>query len=116
MTDLNTTIDRAAQISRGVADTLDRRLRSAMERYSGRVQRAGSRCLAASATPRTPLDLWQDARQYGIDSVQPSVLFWELNTLLPLPAGAAAVAAEESPARKRAPRTRKRQTRGAARA
>ncbi len=77
MTDLNATIDRATQISRGVANTLDRRLRSAMERYTARVQRAGSRYLAASSTPKTPLDLWQDVWQYGIDSVQRSALFWD---------------------------------------
>ncbi len=77
MTDLNTTIDRATQISRGVANTLDRRLRSAMERYTGRLQKAGTRYLATSSTPKTPLDLWQDAWAFGIDSVQRSVLFWD---------------------------------------
>ena len=77
MTDLNTTIDRATQISRGVANTLDRRMRAAMERYAGRVQRAGSGYLAASPTPKTPLDLWQDAWAFGVDTVQRSVLFWD---------------------------------------
>ncbi len=77
MTDLNTTIDRATQISRGVANTLDRRMRSAIERYTGRLQKAGTRYLAASSTPKTPLDLWQDAWAFGIDSVQRSVLFWD---------------------------------------
>ena len=43
MADLNPTIDRATQISRGVANTLERRMRSAIERYTGRLRKAGTR-------------------------------------------------------------------------
>src|SRR5215475_1517469 len=77
MTDLNTTIDRATQISRGVASTLDRRIRAATERYASRLQKAAGRALAPPSAPKMPLDLWQDAWAYGIDSLQRSVLFWD---------------------------------------
>ena len=99
MTDLSTTIDRATQISRCVANTLARRLRAAMERYSGRMQRAGSVMLS-----HFRLDQCQRALSSG------------LKVLLPLPAGAVAVASEKPPARKSPPRTRKMESRGAARA
>ena len=77
MSDLNTTIDRATQISRNVAGTYDRRLRAALERYAGRLRRAGLAAVAAPAAPPTPLEAWQDAWDYAIDSAQRAVLFWD---------------------------------------
>ena len=77
MSDLNTTIDRATQISRNVAGTYDRRLRAALERYAGRLRQAGLAAVASPVAPRSPLDAWQDAWDYGIDSAQRAVLFWD---------------------------------------
>ena len=77
MSDLNTTIDRATQISRNVADTYDRRLRAALERYAGRLRQAGLAAVTSPVAPRSPLDAWQDAWDFGIDSAQRAVLFWD---------------------------------------
>ncbi len=77
MSDLNVTIGRATEISRGVANRFDRRMRTAAERYAKRLKDAGLAAMVPPSTPRTPLDVWQDAWQYGIDNVQRSVLFWD---------------------------------------
>ena len=77
MSDLNITIGRATEISRGVANRFDRRMRTAAERYAKRLKDAGLAAMVPPSTPRTPLDVWQDAWQYGIDNVQRSVLFWD---------------------------------------
>ena len=77
MTDLNTTIGRASQISRSVADTFERRLRAALERYATRMKGAAMAAVVPPGKLKTPLDLWQDAWQYGLDSAQRSVLFWD---------------------------------------
>jgi len=77
VSDLNTTIDRATQISRNVADTYDRRLRAALERYAGRLRQAGLAAVTSPVAPRSPLDAWQDAWDFGIDSAQRAVLFWD---------------------------------------
>jgi pimeloyl-ACP methyl ester carboxylesterase len=77
MSDLNTTIDRATQISRNVAGTYDRRLRAALERYAGRLRRAGLAVVSTPGAPRSPLDAWQEAWDYGIDGAQRTVLFWD---------------------------------------
>jgi pimeloyl-ACP methyl ester carboxylesterase len=75
MADVHTTIDRAGTISRQVATTLDRRLRTASARYSARMQVA-ARDLAA-CPPRSPLEAGQDALRYAIDAMQRSLLFWD---------------------------------------
>ena len=77
MADLNRTIDRSIRISRSVSDVLQRRLRAAGERYTGRVRTA-----QANISPRTPRPRRRSssARQwceYGIDAAQRSVLFWD---------------------------------------
>jgi len=75
MTDLNTTIDRASPISRGLANVLEWRLKSARSRYTGRLQSAASATIASAATPKTPLELWEDAWRFSVDAAQRSVLF-----------------------------------------
>jgi pimeloyl-ACP methyl ester carboxylesterase len=60
-----------------VADTLDRRLRAALERYATRMKGASLAAVVPPGKLKTPLDLWQDAWQYGLDSAQRSVLFWD---------------------------------------
>jgi len=77
MSDLNSTIGRATQISRRVADTFDRRVRAALERYAARIKNTGLAAVVLPKAPKTPFDVWQDAWQYGIDRVQRSVLFWD---------------------------------------
>jgi hypothetical protein len=75
MSDLNTTIDRAGDISRQVAALLDRRLRAAGERYGKRVQLAAAEL--AERPLHSPIDLWRDAFGYSVDAVQRSLLFWD---------------------------------------
>ncbi len=77
MADINVTIDRATQISRNVAATLDRRLRSAQARYTRHVQDAQAAYLASLPWARNPVDAWQDARDYVVDGMQRSILFWD---------------------------------------
>jgi pimeloyl-ACP methyl ester carboxylesterase len=75
MTDLNTTIDRASDISRQVASLLDRRLRAARERYTKRIQTAAG----ALAKPplKSPFDAWGDAMRYALDASQRTLMFWD---------------------------------------
>ena len=77
MSDLNTTIGRATDISRDVANRFDRRMRAALDRYATRMKAAGFAAMVPPSAPKMPLYLWRDAWQYGIDSVQRSVLFWD---------------------------------------
>ncbi len=77
MADLNTTIDRAQQISRSVGTLLERRLRAARDRYVGHMQRAGTEFMTSATAPRNPVEAWQDAARYGVDLLQRSVLFWD---------------------------------------
>ena len=77
MADLNTTIDRASSISRAVGTVLERRLRSANERYAGATRKAVAEYLASPPLPKSPLELWQEAWNYGVDAAQRSVLFWD---------------------------------------
>ena len=76
MADLNTTLDRAGDISRQVAGLLDKRLKAAQARYQRRVHKAAM-ALAAQAGARSPLKLWQDAWSYSIDATQRTLLFWD---------------------------------------
>ena len=75
MSDLNTTIGRAGDISRQVAALLDKRLRAAGERYGKRVQKAAAEL--AERPLRPPLDAWRDAFGYSVDAIQRSLLFWD---------------------------------------
>jgi len=54
MADLNTTIDRASQISRNVASLLDKRLRAAGERYRSRLTRATAGYIARGGEAAAP--------------------------------------------------------------
>jgi pimeloyl-ACP methyl ester carboxylesterase len=75
MADLNTTIDRVGEISRQVGTLLDRRLKAAQGRYTTRMQKAATKLAARG--PRNPVQAWQDAIRYAIDSSQRTLLFWD---------------------------------------
>ncbi len=75
MADLNTTIDRVGEISRQVGTLLDRRLKAAQGRYTKRMQKAATQL--AARRPRNPVQAWQDAIRYSIDSSQRTLLFWD---------------------------------------
>jgi pimeloyl-ACP methyl ester carboxylesterase len=77
MADLNTTIDRAQQISRSVGALLERRLHVARDRYVRHMQSAGTEFMATASAPRNPVEAWQDAARYGVDFLQRTVLFWD---------------------------------------
>jgi pimeloyl-ACP methyl ester carboxylesterase len=75
MADLNTTIDRVGEISRQVGTLLDKRLKAARGRYATRMQKAATKLAARG--PRNPVQAWQDAIRYSIDSTQRTLLFWD---------------------------------------
>ncbi|HVE49205.1 MAG TPA: DUF3141 domain-containing protein [Casimicrobiaceae bacterium] len=75
MADYNVTMDRASDISRQVASTLDKRLRTASGRYQKRMARAVER--RELRPVKTPLEAWADIGRYAIDAAQRTVLFWD---------------------------------------
>ncbi|MET0679428.1 MAG: DUF3141 domain-containing protein, partial [Burkholderiales bacterium] len=77
MADLNRTIDRSINISRAVSDVVQRRLRTASERYVERMRAAYGDFTQRAAVPRTPLETWRQWAHYQIDFAQRSVLFWD---------------------------------------
>jgi len=77
MADLNRTIDRSIKISRTVADLLQRRLRAANERFTGRVRGGRAHLAANGSTPKTPFEFWRQWSEYTIDATQRSVLYWD---------------------------------------
>ena len=77
MADLNRTIDRSINISRAVADVVQRRLRTASERYVERMRAAYGDFAQRAPIPKTPLEAWRQWAHYQIDFAQRSVLFWD---------------------------------------
>ncbi|MET0204479.1 MAG: DUF3141 domain-containing protein [Casimicrobiaceae bacterium] len=77
MADLNRPIDRSINISRAVSDVVQRRLRTASERYVERMRAAYGDFTQRAAVPRTPLETWRQWAHYQIDFAQRSVLFWD---------------------------------------
>jgi pimeloyl-ACP methyl ester carboxylesterase len=77
MADLNRTIDRSISISRAVADVLQRRLRTASERYAERMRAAFADVVQQAPMPRTPLEWCRQWVQYQIDFAQRTVLYWD---------------------------------------
>jgi pimeloyl-ACP methyl ester carboxylesterase len=76
MADLNRTIDRSIRISRSVADLMQRRLRAAGERYTGRVRAAQAACFEGLGA-KTPFEFARQWTEYTIDAAQRSVLYWD---------------------------------------
>ena len=77
MADLHRTIDRSIKISRSVADLLQRRVRTANERFSERMRGAYAQKADVSGVPRTPFEFWRQWGEYTIDAAQRSVLYWD---------------------------------------
>ena len=77
MADLHRTIDRSIKISRSVADLLQRRVRTANERFSERMRGAYAQKADVSGVPRTPFEFWRQWSEYTIDAAQRSVLYWD---------------------------------------
>ena len=76
MADLNRTIDRSIRISRSVSDLMQRRLRAAGERYTGRVRAAQAACFEGRGA-KTPFEFARQWTEYTIDAAQRSVLYWD---------------------------------------
>ena len=77
MADFNRTLDRSIQISRSVADLLQRRLKNSQERYAEHMRRAYAGYAQATPVPKTPVTAWQQWTQYQVDFAQRVVLFWD---------------------------------------
>ncbi len=77
MTDLNRTLDRSVQISRQVADTLQRRTATARERFAEAARRAYADFADAAPRGKTPADLVTDWARYQVDFVQRAALFMD---------------------------------------
>ena len=77
MADLNRTIDRSINISRAVSDVVQRRLRTASERYVERMRAAYGDFAQRAPVPKTPLEAWRQCAHYQIDFAQRAVLFWD---------------------------------------
>jgi pimeloyl-ACP methyl ester carboxylesterase len=77
MADLHRTIDRSINISRTVADLLQRRTRTANERFAGRMRKAFEAHGATRTAPKTPNEFWRQWSEYGVDFAQRSVLYWD---------------------------------------
>jgi len=77
MADLNRTIDRSINISRAVADVLQRRLKSAQERYTDGMRTAMGTFREATPRPRTPTEFWRQFGEYHVDFAQRTILYWD---------------------------------------
>jgi Protein of unknown function (DUF3141) len=71
-------LSQSHDVSAKVAQLLQTRIRSALERYGERVRRAWERHAAgAKNAPVSPWDAWTSGAQYAVDFAQRSVLFWD---------------------------------------
>ena len=77
MADLHRTIDRSIRISKTVANLLQRRTRTANERFGERMRAAGTAFTAERTPPKTPLEFWRQWAEYNVDFAQRSVLYWD---------------------------------------
>ena len=77
MADLHRTIDRSINISRTVADLLQRRTRTANERFGDRMRNAAVTFQNARTPPKTPVEFWRQWSEYSVDFAQRSALYWD---------------------------------------
>ena len=70
-------LSQSHEVSAKVAQILQTRTKTALERYGKRLQQAGEQQLAASASPRSPLQAATSGAQYAVDFAQRSILFWD---------------------------------------
>ncbi|HEX6795207.1 MAG TPA: DUF3141 domain-containing protein, partial [Casimicrobiaceae bacterium] len=79
MSSLHQTLDRSLDISRSVGTVLDRRLREAWKAWAEQIETALAEWSRHAPSHRAlaPQHLLQDAWEYGVDSIQRSILFWD---------------------------------------
>jgi hypothetical protein len=70
-------LSRVSHVSTKVAEVLSDRLRTALERYRARLMCIGGEFPARQWAPSTPIDVSKAWTEYGIDSAERSVLFWD---------------------------------------
>ncbi|MCA1853703.1 MAG: DUF3141 domain-containing protein, partial [Beggiatoa sp.] len=70
-------LSRVSHVSTKVAEVLSDRLRTALERYRARLMCIRGEFPARQWAPSTPIDVWKAWTEYGIDSAERSVLFWD---------------------------------------
>ena len=77
MSDFSRTLDSSVDISRWVADLVQRRARTAFERYRDTVAAAQQECRQGFTSPRTPYELFRQWSEYVTDAAQRQVLYWD---------------------------------------
>ncbi len=77
MSDLSRAFDSSVDISRWVGDLVQRRVRTALERYHNRVRAAQETCRQGLSSPRTPFELARQWSEYVTDAVQRQTLYWD---------------------------------------
>jgi len=77
MSDLSRTLDSSVDISRWVGDLVQRRIRTALERYQERVRTAQEKCRQGLVSPRTPYEMARQWSEYMTDAAQRQALYWD---------------------------------------
>jgi|KBSMisStandDraft_5_1062788.scaffolds.fasta_scaffold02909_6 pimeloyl-ACP methyl ester carboxylesterase len=76
--DTGAQLARSQELSSKVAQLYQKRLKIAKEKFSGRVQKAyAAHAAELTAHPPTPMDMWTNFWNYGVDVAQRSILFWD---------------------------------------
>src|SRR4029450_2123803 len=71
------TIDRSINISRTVADLLQRRTREANQRFGERMRMPAAAYKDARTPPKTPVEFWRQWSEYSVDFAQRGALYWD---------------------------------------
>ncbi len=77
MSDLGRTVSSSVDISRWVADLVQRRVKAAHERYAERIRSAQETLRKSAGRPRTPYEWTREWSEYATDAVQRQVLYWD---------------------------------------
>jgi len=78
MKDMSKQLVRSQEIASRVGQVMQKRMESARQRFTTRVQTAYAEQVADLATtPKSPWEVWTDWARYGVDFAQRSVLFWD---------------------------------------
>src|SRR5436190_6834511 len=76
--DTGAQLARSQELSSKVAQLYQKRLKIAKDKFSGRVQKAyAAHTAELTANPPTPMDMWTNFWNYGVDVAQRSILFWD---------------------------------------
>ena len=77
MSELGRTVSSSVDISRWVTDLVQRRSKTAFERYAERVRAAQEALRRDAARPRMPLEWMREWVEYTTDAVQRQALYWD---------------------------------------